>query len=75
MNWNDFHDPSFIPVFQTNFTDPELQAKAEDLCNEDIACLFDVATTGSLNVGMETLGSSREVNEIMEAAIPGKYCL
>ena len=65
-SFENFHDPSFIPIFTSNFSNPKLGMEADELCNGDTACLFDIAATGSLEIGMLTLKTSRELDEMMK---------
>ena len=45
----------FTPAFEVNFTDSALEAKAQAICKGDMACLFDIASTGNEAVGAATL--------------------
>ena len=62
-NFSTFYDPSFVPVFTPNFSSPEIQSEAEVVCGSDPACLFDVAATGSVDIGLSTLTGSQELND------------
>ncbi|RDD39384.1 Mucin-like protein [Trichoplax sp. H2] len=46
----------YQPVFtnNVNFSTPELQGNATDVCGSDPACLFDVAVTNSIGVGNQS---------------------
>ena len=71
-NFDMFYDPTFTPIFTPNFTNPELQSQAEVICGNDVACLFDVAATGSVDIGLSTLSGSRELQEFRDFAIPSE---
>ena len=71
-NFDMFYDPTFTPIYTPNFTNPELESEAEVICGNDVACLFDVATTGSVDIGLSTLSGSQELEEVMKLAVPSK---
>ena len=51
-----FSVPDFVPMFADNITwhNDSLRKKAEAECDDDYECLFDVASTNDLSVGMVT---------------------
>ena len=61
-----FLNPDFEPMFADNITwhNDSLREKAEAECGDDHECLFDVASTNDLSVGMVTKDISIQlVNE------------
>ena len=70
-NFMDFFDPDFSAEFQPNFETPELEAEARAACGDDEFCLFDIAATGRMEVGMSTLIGGQILDEIIELSIPG----
>ena len=61
-----FSDPDFEPMFADNITwhNDSLRPKAEDQCGNDHECLFDVASTNDLSLGLVTKDISIQlVNE------------
>ena len=78
-SWDTFYDPYFVPLYQPNFNNPELEAQAKEICGEDKFCLFDIATTGNVDVGIATRESSKLIEEIYSFSIPGNlqyiYCV
>ena len=61
-----FSKPDFEPMFADNITwhNDSLRLEAEDQCGEDYECLFDVASTNDLSVGVVTKDISAQlVNE------------
>ena len=61
-----FSRPDFEPMFADNITwqNESLRLEAEAQCGEDHECLFDVASTNDLSVGMVTKDISVQlVNE------------
>ncbi len=71
MTWADFHVPAFAPIFAPTFSDPALETQAMSLCAGDQACLYDVAVTGRLDIGMATRGGSEELAMFAALAVPG----
>ena len=51
-----FSAPDFEPMFADNITwhNDSLRQKAEDQCGNDHECLFDVASTNDLSLGLVT---------------------
>jgi hypothetical protein len=62
-SFDEFHDPSFSPTFAPIFANVQLESEAEVICGSDPACLFDVAATGSVDIGLSTLTGSQELND------------
>ena len=61
-----YSDPEFEPMFADNIKwhNDSLKQKAEAQCGDDHECLFDVASTNDLSVGMVTKDISVQlVNE------------
>ena len=61
-----FSKPDFEPMFADNITwhNDSLRLAAEAQCGEDYECLFDVASTNDLSVGLVTKDISIQlVNE------------
>lgn len=61
-----FADPDFVPMFSDNITwyNDSVQQAAEAQCGDDHECLFDVASTNDLSVGIATKDISIQlVNE------------
>ena len=71
-SWDTFYDPYFVPSYEPTFVSPELESEAERICGDDKFCLFDIATTGNVEIGMVTLESSMEIEEIYSLLLPGK---
>ena len=44
---------------------------AEEVCKDDPFCLYDIAATSDVVVGMSTLNGSETLVEIMNASHPG----
>lgn len=67
----DLHRPRYTPVFEATFTDPGLRAVAEEMCQGNEYCLFDIAATGDTSIGMDTLVGVQELEAIINASWPG----
>lgn len=68
-SWVTFYDPYFVPVYTPVFSSPELEQAANTVCGADSQCLFDVATTGRIDIGEVSAESGREFEEILELQI------
>lgn len=59
-------------MFSPVFSDPALQDEAEEICEGDAMCLFDIAVTGRTEIGMDTHQQQEEIDEIIQMiTIPG----
>ena len=70
-SWQTYYDPNFTPVFSPVFSDPELEEAAIFVCNGDTFCLYDIATTGRMDIGLSTLDGSMRFEEILRLSYPG----
>ena len=71
-SFDTFNNPNFVPTFSPDFADPDLEAEALELCGGDSFCLFDVAATGSMEVGLSTLLGGIEFDTIVNISAPGE---
>ena len=71
-NWMDFSAPEFAAVFEPIFATSELESQAYSICNGDQFCLFDIAATGRIDVGMSTQIGGQALEEIIEISAPSK---
>lgn len=72
-SWSTFYSPDFVPVYETSFANATLMDEAMAACGTDPFCLFDVAATGSMDIGLSTLDGSINLEMLIEMAAPGKY--
>ena len=72
-NWTTFYRPQYSPLYGPVFATPELKAMAEQLCKNDTFCLYDIAATGRVELGMTTLRGSEDFEELVELSAPGKF--
>ena len=42
-----------------------------ETCGGDIFCLFDVAATGRMDIGLSTLNGSQNFDELVKLSYPG----
>ena len=75
-NISTFSNPSFKPIFldeNITFASEALRLKAEAVCQGDVNCLFDIASTGDTSVGESTKQVSvqleRESEELRKLTI------
>ena len=71
-SFSTFYNPTFVPAFSPTFATPELAAQASSMCGQDQFCLFDVAATGSMEIGLSTLQGNVEFETIVNISIPGE---
>ena len=71
-DWAKFYRPQYSPLFGPVFASPELEEKAQKLCKNDSFCLYDIAATGRVEIGMTTLKGSEDFEELVRLAAPGK---
>ena len=46
-----------------------LESKARELCGEDQFCLFDVAATGRMEIGLSTLKANENVDLVVQLSL------
>ena len=63
---------SLLLVFEPIFATSELESQAYSICNGDQFCLFDIAATGRIDVGMSTQIGGQALEEIIEISAPSK---
>ena len=71
-SWDTFYDPFFVPSFEPTFTNPDLEEEAMEVCDDDINCLYDIATTGKVQIGVATRDTSVQIEQILRNTMPGK---
>lgn len=71
-SFNSYYDPGFTPVFNPQFNNSELEAMAVSICGENTACLFDIAVTGRVDIGMSTIEQVQIIQEIETLSQPSK---
>ena len=71
-SWSTYYDPSFTPVYEPVFNDATLEEKANEICGNDEFCKFDIAATGSTEVGEATYKGGKMFEEIVNLSQPSK---
>ena len=71
-SWATYHDPHFISSYNPQFSSPSLENKAIGACDEDEFCLYDVAITGRIEIGLSTLDGSRSLDEMVKLSYPSE---
>jgi deleted-in-malignant-brain-tumors protein 1 len=74
-DWESFHDVTYVPVFESTFSDPELEEQANEICGDDQLCIFDIAATGDVEIGISTMDSVQEQERLRESFVPSKWCI
>ena len=72
-NWNTYYDRNFIPSYGPVFLNPSLETEAIKACNNDTFCLYDIAVTGRMDIGLSTLDGSRSFDEMVQLSYPSMY--
>ncbi len=72
-NWSHFYSPNFSPMFEPIFSDPVLEEEARSVCGDDEFCLFDIAATKRVEIGMSTMEGGQAFDLIVEMAIPSEF--
>ena len=72
-SWATYYDPYFEPEFKPVFGNADLELEATRLCGDDKFCLFDIVATGSIDLGLSTLQTSQEIEELEQLSLPSEY--
>ncbi len=67
-----YHHLEYAPLFQVIFINSSLQTLAESQCQGSQLCLFDIAATGDIEVGIATMNTENVIAYIMETSSPSK---
>lgn len=70
--WSDFFDPVFSAEFEPSFSDPVAEMRAQEICDGDEFCLFDIAATGREEVGIATRIAGQISQHITVLSAPSK---
>ena len=71
-DWDSFHDVEYVPAFQPTFFSRELEEQANEVCAGDQLCLFDIAATGDVAIGMSTVESAQEQERLKAVFVQSK---
>ena len=53
----------FTPMFVPDYKDDEQEAKADELCSDNLQCKFDFVATGDENVAKGTLDNANAIED------------
>ena len=73
FSWETYYDPEFEPLFEPVFSNATLEQQAMQACGDDVFCLFDVATTNRMDIGLSTLDGSQSFDELVKLSYPSMY--
>ena len=68
-----FNNTSFTPVFDLSDLPFANLDGMDEVCGDNIQCLFDVGATGNLEVGQTTVAIQLDFNEAVELSQQSKY--
>ena len=69
-SFNSYYDPDFVPLFETQFATDELEQQANNICGSDEFCLFDIAASGKVEIGMATKKGSDNFEMLQKLSKP-----
>ncbi len=64
-DWEFYFDVDYVPAFEPEFANAELEQEAIDICGDNQLCIFDIAATGDINIGSSTM-ESVEVQAVLK---------
>lgn len=70
-SWSDFYSPDFAPIFEVDFNSSSISVESFDICEGDLFCIFDIAATGNMAIGLTTLSGGQELEMINTLSAPG----
>lgn len=70
-SWSDFYSPKFAPLFEVDFNNSAYSVEDFDVCEGDLFCIFDIAATGNMAIGLTTLSGSQDLEMINNLSAPG----
>lgn len=71
-SFNTYYQPNYVPAFEIAFDSSSLQSDAMTLCQNNTPCLFDIAATGEVEVGVATLNDMENIDMINKLSRPGQ---
>ena len=74
QSFQTFYDPFYVPMYEVEFDDPSLEATALEICGEDQFCLYDIAATRNVSIGLTTLMGGEAFDLIVNMSAPGESC-
>jgi hypothetical protein len=68
--WDTFHKPKFVPLFDIVFPDNATETEAHEVCESDQYCLYDIAATGIIDIGISTKDTQTSQSNISQYFTP-----
>ena len=65
-------DSTYVPLFITPTVAPQIQELIEETCGDNSECAYDIAVTGNVDVGRETLDDIEEHMVIINLTLPSR---
>lgn len=66
-------DLTYVPLFVTPVVDQRTQDIITETCGDNSECAYDIAVTGNVDVGRETLDDIEEHMMIVNLSLPSTY--
>ena len=66
-------DSTYVPLFGAPPVDATTEKLIEETCGDNSECAYDIAVTGNVDVGRETLSDIEEHMIILNQSLPSKY--
>ena len=60
-------------MFEPTFENSTLEKEAKEVCGDDKYCLFDVAATKKVEIGMATMEGGENFEAIVEMSVPSMF--
>ena len=71
-DWSTYYHPSFIPLYDINFTNDSLENVAKEICKDDEFCKYDIAATGRSEIGEATYKGGQDFEQLINLSQPSK---
>ena len=65
-------DSTYVPLFETPPVDATTATLIEETCGDNSECAYDIAVTGNVDVGRETLDDIEEHMMIINLTLPSR---
>ena len=62
----------YVPLFETPSVNATTAELIEEICGDNSKCAYDIAVTGNVDVGRETLNNIEEHMMILNQDLPSK---
>ena len=60
-------------MFAPTFNDRVLEEKAMMICGDDQFCLFDIAATKQIEIGIATMNGGQAFDDMVEKSLPSEF--